>query len=247
MQHAFATQPDRLHNNAERYLSQLAPNVDHDNDRLSFSLVHCCPPAALPVILQSGQLTSLKDTNTYSFDRMLGLGTGVFFTPGFATIDAAHPDGHGVVLSRAKSQTVIQAKGSLFAAHDFADILKVFRITARDVREQSDKFQQAVDVYMSHLFPPAQASQIIWAYVQAVHHGHMSAYLDFVFTAHQGRAFDHLHKSVEDFYARHALFPLVPEIIVPSPVDLGQDVTTVTPEGDKRDRFDAVLAIGGLI
>ncbi len=243
----------RMFANARRWavqaLGRPAPCAPGANP--SIRLVHRVAADRVDFVLQSGVLRSARalrvqdpdaPTRTFPMDEALGLDQAVFFTPGFVTEEISDGAGAALVLSAEASARILRATSTRWVAQDLADVLRIFRCTARDVRDQRDRFTEAVRVYLDHTFTGSGGAALQRALIQRRHGGDIRAWERWIRRCHQGRGFDHAAEAVERAWFRQGHLPMTPEVLAPGGFPLSQDPDLEVVRAPRGKLFEAVAA-----
>ena len=214
-------------------------------------LVHWVPDGRVDVIMRSGVLQTASsiragdpgaETRTFPMDEALGLDKAVFFTPGFVIRDTCRPGGAALILSAEASARLLRTPTTRWVSQDLADVLRLFRCTARDVAERSDRFEQAVGVYLDHTFTGADGAALRAALIERRHGGDVGAWERWIRRCHEGRGFDHAAAAVEAFWSRRGCLPMTPEVLASGGFPLAQDPDLEIVRAPEGRLFEAVAA-----
>lgn len=189
-------------------------------------LVHRVPASRLGAVVADGRLLSARQveaSNTFLFDRKVGLDSYVFCSLGHLALWDSLGLGATLILSEARSAELLARPTSRATVHDFADVLTVHRAKRPDIEFEREPFRKGFADYSRLVVPAAAIVGLVHDYVARRHGGDWTDYQDFVFRCHQGRGFDHLAEEVHGFVAAEGTYPLVPEVLIhdTEPVTIG--------------------------
>lgn len=228
----FTLTGQALRANAARWAAlHLSAPVDWDQPP-GVRLVHRAPTPAIEAIVQAEVIRSAQalrradpghPTRSFPMDGQLDLDGAVFFTPGFVTQDASHAGGAAIVLSAEASARVLAAPRTRWVAQDLADVLRLFRCRAPDVLERRSRFEEAVALYLDHVFTGIDGAALQRAVIEQDHGSDEEAWRGWIARCHAGRGFDHASEEVESCWRRTGSLPMTPEVIVPGWFELADD------------------------